>query len=307
MRVRYASVNPEGKKNPILLIHGFGASIEHWRDNVEQLAADRPVYAIDLLGFGFSEQPDVPTGFNVWGGHVWAAQICDFIKEVILPASFSKQVILAGNSLGGYSAMLAAGLGSAEGIGGLVLVNSAGPLAEDGNVEPYAGLPQDSILSEMDAPAPPYTLVDRVQELIKRMISFGGFLLTREARIASTLALVYTDDKSRIDDDLVDLIKRPALQPNAFEVFFQTTIGGRGGKRYVTVNTLSNFVEARKIPTLLLWGENDPWITKSRADRTLQLMPSAEYIGLKAGHCPHDEVPQLFNEKLLGWLTAKSM
>ena len=139
------------------------------------------------------------------------------------------------------------------------------------------------------------------------MISFGGFLLTREARIASTLALVYTDDKSRIDDDLVDLIKRPALQPNAFEVFFQTTIGGRGGKRYVTVNTLSKFVEARKIPTLLLWGENDPWITKSRADRTLQLMPSAEYIGLKAGHCPHDEVPQLFNEKLLGWLTAKSM
>ena len=60
------------------------------------------------------------------------------------------------------------GLGSAEGIGGLVLVNSAGPLAEDRNVEPYAGLPQDSILSEMDAPAPPYTLVDRVQELIKR-------------------------------------------------------------------------------------------------------------------------------------------
>ena len=27
-KARYASVNTEGKKNPILLIHGFGASIE---------------------------------------------------------------------------------------------------------------------------------------------------------------------------------------------------------------------------------------------------------------------------------------
>ena len=31
---------------------------------MEQLAADRPVYAIDLRGFGFSEQPDVPTGVS---------------------------------------------------------------------------------------------------------------------------------------------------------------------------------------------------------------------------------------------------
>ena len=125
MPVRYAAINPDGKGSPLLLVHGFGASLEHWRDNAEGLAKDRPVYVIDLLGFGFSAQPAIPLTFNRWGGHVWASQIVDFISEVILPASAEKRVVVAGNSLGGYSALLACGAGSVKGgtIGGLVLVS----------------------------------------------------------------------------------------------------------------------------------------------------------------------------------------
>ena len=43
---------------PILLIHGFGASCEHWRNNAKNLAeAGFCIYGIDLIGFGKSEQP----------------------------------------------------------------------------------------------------------------------------------------------------------------------------------------------------------------------------------------------------------
>jgi pimeloyl-ACP methyl ester carboxylesterase len=67
----------------VLLVHGFGASLEHWRYNVPVLAEQRPVYAIDLLGFGFSDKPTIPNGFKCWGGHVWARQLLAFIDEVV--------------------------------------------------------------------------------------------------------------------------------------------------------------------------------------------------------------------------------
>ena len=41
----------------VLLIHGFGANTQHWRFNQPVLAQEAPTYAIDLLGFGESDQP----------------------------------------------------------------------------------------------------------------------------------------------------------------------------------------------------------------------------------------------------------
>ena len=45
------------KNIKILLVHGFGASKNHWRHNQDFLGKFSNCYAIDLLGFGKSSQP----------------------------------------------------------------------------------------------------------------------------------------------------------------------------------------------------------------------------------------------------------
>ncbi len=51
-----------------------------------------------------------------------------------------------------------------------------------------------------------------------------------------------------------------------------------------------------KCPLLLLWGEADPWMNyKERAEKFRQYYPQLTEHYLKAGHCPHDEVPEQVN------------
>ena len=54
--IRCACDGPEGGP-PLLLLHGFGSSLETWRDNVPALAeAGYRCHRLDLLGLGLSEK-----------------------------------------------------------------------------------------------------------------------------------------------------------------------------------------------------------------------------------------------------------
>ncbi len=65
---------------PLLFIHGFapGASSYEWRKNIEALAVDFRVYALDLLGFGLSDRPSID-----YTAETFSDLISDFIKEAI--------------------------------------------------------------------------------------------------------------------------------------------------------------------------------------------------------------------------------
>ncbi|KAF4402997.1 hypothetical protein G4B88_010449, partial [Cannabis sativa] len=58
----------QGEGSPVVLIHGFGASAYHWRYYIPELAKKHKVYAIDLLGFGWSEKAIIEYGMEGPGG-----------------------------------------------------------------------------------------------------------------------------------------------------------------------------------------------------------------------------------------------
>ncbi len=64
------------------------------------------VYVLDLLGFGWSDKPIMDYDVSVWRD-----QVVDFVQEVILDGNIEevtgRSIAIAGNSLGGFTAMYA--------------------------------------------------------------------------------------------------------------------------------------------------------------------------------------------------------
>ncbi len=263
---------------PLLLIHGFGASTDHWRKNIAELQSDFKVYAIDLLGFGRSSKPDW-----TYSGSLWQQQLATFIQEVV-----GEAVVLVGNSLGGYAALCVAG-NHPELCRGVVLLNSAGPFSDQ---------QQTQTASET------VSLRQRLQKLIRSVFlsRWGSWLLFQYVRrkfmIRRTLQQVYLDPTA-VTDQLVEDIYRPSCDRGAAKVFasvFQTPRG----------ETVDQLLQRLEVPLLLLWGQGDPWMdTEARSRQFHQYYSNISQYFLHAGHCPHDEIPQQVDEIIKNWMMSQ--
>ncbi|MBD2040752.1 alpha/beta fold hydrolase [Microcoleus sp. FACHB-672] len=259
------------QRPPLLLIHGFGASTDHWRKNVADLAADFDVWAIDLLGFGRSAKPD-----QLYSGDLWRDQLHEFITEVI-----GEPAILVGNSLGGYASLCVAAQRPESALG-LVLINSAGPFTSN---EP--GRQPDPMRD---------TLKEGMKWLfLQDWASFLLFQYTRQRSIIrKTLEKVYLD-KSAVTDQLVEDIYRPSCDAGAAKVFASVFRSPQGEK-------VDSLLSRLNCPLLMLWGEADPWMnSRERSIKFRQYYPQLTEYFLRAGHCPHDEIPEQVNNLIRSW------
>jgi pimeloyl-ACP methyl ester carboxylesterase len=106
-----------GSGRPLLLVHGLGSRGEDWANLIPQLInSGNRVYALDLLGYGDSEQPrDARYSISQQAAMV----------EGFLDSQHLQQVDMAGWSMGGWIAMQVA-LQQPQRIRRLVLLDSAG-------------------------------------------------------------------------------------------------------------------------------------------------------------------------------------
>lgn len=68
------------EKPALILLHGFGGNADHWRLNTPELSKHYRVYALDLLGYGYSDKPS-PRGLppnSIYNFENWSAQVRKF-------------------------------------------------------------------------------------------------------------------------------------------------------------------------------------------------------------------------------------
>jgi pimeloyl-ACP methyl ester carboxylesterase len=101
---------------PIVCLHGFDSSIFEFRRMMPLIAAHQQVWAIDLLGFGFTTRlPDCPFS---------AASICTHL-QAFWQTMINQPIILVGVSMGGAAAIEFT-LKYPEAVSKLILIDSAG-------------------------------------------------------------------------------------------------------------------------------------------------------------------------------------
>ncbi|WP_028953353.1 alpha/beta fold hydrolase [Synechococcus sp. CC9616] len=272
----------------VLLIHGFGANTGHWRFNQPVLGKLAPTYAIDLLGFGRSDQPRarlkdeaIEPGAVHYGFDLWGQQVADFCKEVI-----EKPVLLVGNSIGGVVALQAAQMllegPSKISCKGVVLIDCAQRLMDDKQL----------------ATQPAWMAL--IRPLLKTLVRqrwLSTALFRNAARpgvIRQVLKQAYPSGNN-IDDTLVELLYEPTRREGAAEAF-------RGFINLFDDVLAPDLMRDLEISVDLIWGEKDPWeplVEAEHWNNNISCVRSLEVI-LGAGHCPHDENPQKLNELLLG-------
>ena len=273
-KIKYAVM---GTGKPLVLVHGFGASIGHWRKNIPVLAnAGYQVFAIDLLGFGGSAKP--PLNYSL---QLWVELLKDFCA-----AHIEEPAVFIGNSIGALVSLMVV-VEHPEIAGGAVLINSAGGLSHRRN--------------EINQPL--RIVMAAFNGLVRHPVT-GKFFFDRirqKSRIRRTLYQVYRNPEA-VTDELVDLLYAPSCDPGAQQVF-ASVIAAPPGPSPVEL------LPKVECPLLVIWGEDDPWTPITGAKIYAQARENGKDIKIipipNAGHCPHDEVPDTVNRHIVEWLEQR--
>ena len=278
-QTRYTYVrSPQKTNTPIILLHGFGTSIGHWRNNLTVLGESHTVYALDMLGFGASEKPVI--NYCV---ELWVEQVYDFWRTFI-----NTPVVLVGNSTGSL-VTLAIAQAYPEMVAGIAMLS----------------LPDLSVREE-SVPKFIRPIVSRLESLVasKLLLKTVFRAVNRPGIVKKWAAMAYSNPEA-VTDELVDILLAPAQDrgsANAFAGILKAMVGA--GFAPKVKNVLPNL----KVPILLIWGQQDRMVPHSFARQFADYNPQyAQLVSLEnVGHCPHDECPDVVNQALLDWISDNS-
>jgi len=290
-RIAWSRTGSRDATDVVLLIHGFGASQQHWRHTIPALATRAEVFALDLLGFGASDKPpsrlaDEPErpGAVRYCFDLWASQVVDFLAEHV--PLHGRRLHLIGNSVGAVVALRAA----------LMLQQAGAPPAQVVLIDCAQRTLDRKRLAEQ--PALQRLLRPWLEGSVRQRWLLAPLfrLLARPAFIRRVLAQAYPSG-GNVDAELVELLHRPSTDPGALESF-------RGFVNLFDDHLAPQLLAQLDGPVRMVWGGADPWEDPAEARRWADAHRCIRELQVLdgLGHCPHDEAPERVNPILLRWL-----
>jgi pimeloyl-ACP methyl ester carboxylesterase len=267
-RMRYLRA---GSGPPLILVHGLLAYSFSWRFTIPALSPHATVYAVDMLGTGYSDRPrnlDCRLRAN-------AERLLHF-ADAIGVSRFD----LLGTSYGGAVAMMAAAVCAERGerpgkrIGRLILAAPVNPWSVHGrHFAPFVGSRMGSLVFRMAIAPARFTYHYWLERL------YG--------------------DPGRIPPGTLKGYSAPYKIAGTFE----HVLG-------IVRNWTADLEELKSVlpgiadyPALLVWGSRDRAVEPGSAEPLRRVFKNCELVILEgAGHMPYEEVPDEFNPAVTQFL-----
>ncbi len=262
-KIRYQEYGVDNReKTPLLFLHGYGGMIEHWNLNIPEFAREHKIYAMDLIGFGKSQKPNVRYCLELF-----ASQIDTFLLLKKLDS-----VIIVGHSMGAASAIYFAHHHPKK-LKALILANTSGLFGDtmDGMASVFFGLVASPLIGE---------------------VLFAAF--ANPVGVGQSLMPTYFN-QSKVDEKLINQFTLP-LQDRGAQFSYLSPSKRPLDFRLDHLPKPCNY----KGPAFLVWGAEDIALPAHKIiPEFQQLLPQAgAYIIPKASHCIHHDAHEEFNNRL---------
>ena len=249
----------------LVLVHGFGTSAAiDWAQVIRPLSKHYRVIAIDNIGFGLSDKPNI-----AYTTQTFVDFLAEFLREMGITHFY-----LAGESLGGQISAIYAAEAAADAtmprvdklvLGDAVIFDPNGPVA----------WPPPGTRPSGAAPA----TVEQYRQGLANWLFFNPALATE----------AYATDVHQ-------MLMTYHSEPTAEALF-------SGSRGTVGLDYLRDHLKDIRIPTLVIWGHDDKITPVAGGDYVHRTIAGSQYVVVpECGHAPGMEKPSVYLDAVIPFL-----
>ncbi|NTU90432.1 MAG: alpha/beta hydrolase [Chlorobiaceae bacterium] len=259
---RHRYIDSGGEGPPMLLVHGISSSLDFYGPSIPLLARSFRLLALDLLGFGSSDKPKgAPYSLSLY-----AELIREFAEKT--GAAGNGPLYATGHSMGGKY-LLATALIHQGLFDKLVLSNTDG----------FISLPSWARVLSLPG----------VRHILKPIVT--------RPRVAEKMLSAAFHSTDNIPPETLKKILEDAMDRDAFE----TVMGLNRNLLNLDMQRtgLRSRLDELRIPTLIIWGDHDRYMSPKIARIVEREIPCSKLIIIEnCGHSPMIEHPQEFSSAI---------